>query len=40
MTVGDDKCAYQQIQNGKLQQCTNNFEINQLSIKPIKEGDT
>ena len=38
MTFGDDKCAYQQIQNGKLLQCTNNLEINQLSIKPMKEG--
>ena len=40
MTFGDDKCAYQQIQNGKLLQCTKNIEINQLSIKPTKEGDT
>ena len=40
MTFGDDKCAYQQIQNGKLLQCTKNLEINQLSIKPMKEGDT
>ena len=39
-TFGDDKCAYQQIQNGKLLKCTNNLEINQLSVKPIKEGDT
>ena len=28
------------MQNGKLLQCTKNLEINQLSIKPIKEGDT
>ena len=40
MTFGDDKCAYQQIQNGKLLKCTNNLEINQLSVKPMKEGDT
>ena len=40
MTFGDDKCAYQQIQNGKLLLCTKNLEINQLSIKPMKEGDT
>ena len=39
MTFGDDKCAYQQIQNGKLLQCTKNLEINQLSIKPMKKGD-
>ena len=40
MTFGDDKCAYQQIQNGKLLKCTNNLKINQLSVKPMKEGDT
>ena len=40
MTFGDDKYAYQQIQNGKLLQCTKNLDINQLSIKPMKEGDT
>ena len=28
MSFGDDKCAYQEIQNGKLLQCTNNLEIN------------
>ena len=26
MTFGDDKCAYQQIQNGKLLKCTNNLK--------------
>ena len=30
MTFRDDKCGYQQIQNRKLLQCTNNLEINQL----------
>ena len=40
MTFGDDKCAYQQIQNGKLLKCTSNLEINQLSVKSMKEGDT
>ena len=40
MTFGDDKCAYQQILTGKLLQCTKNLEINQLSIKTMKEGDT
>ena len=40
MTFGNDKCAYQQIQNGTLLQRTNNIEINQLSIKPMREGDT
>ena len=40
MNFGDDKCAYQHIQNGKRLQCTKNLEINQLSIKTMKEGDT
>ena len=40
MTFVDDICAYQQIQNGTLLQCTKNLEINQLSIKPMKEEDT
>ena len=40
MTFRDDKCAYQQIQNRIHLQCTNNLEINQLSIKTMKEGDT
>ena len=37
---GDNKSAYQQIQNRKLLHCTYNLEINQLSIKPMKKGDT
>ena len=40
MTFGDDKCAYQQIQNRKPLQNTNNLEIDQLSIKSFKEGGT
>ena len=40
ITFGDNKCAYQEIQNGKLLQCKNNLEINQLLIKAMKEGDT
>ena len=40
MTFGDDKCAYQKIQNGKLLQCTNNLKINHLSIKLMKDGRT
>ena len=40
ITFGDNKCAYQEIQNGKLLQCKSNLEINQLSIKAMKEGDT
>ena len=38
MTFRDDKCAYPQVQNGKLLRCTNNLEINQLSIKLIRKG--
>ena len=40
MTFGEYKCAYQQIRNGKRLQCTKNLNINQLSIKPMKEEDT
>ena len=36
-SFGYDKCAYQQTQNGKLLQCQNNLEINNLSIKPNKK---
>ena len=38
MIFRDDKCAYQQIKNRIHLQCTNNLEINQLSIKTMKEG--
>ena len=40
MKFWDDKCIYQQKQNEKLLQCTKNLQRNQLSIKPIKDGDT
>ena len=40
MAFKNDKYSYQQIQNGKPLQCINNLEINHLSIKPMREGDT
>ena len=39
MTFGGDKCAYQQVENGKLIKNTEHLEMN-LFIKPIKDGDT
>ena len=40
MTFGEDKCAYQQVENGKLIKNTKYLELNKLFIKPIKDGDT
>ena len=40
MTFGEDKCAYQQVENGNLIQNTEHLEMNNLFIKPIKDGDT
>ena len=40
MTFGDNKCAYQQVENGKLIKNTEHLEMNNLFIKPIKDGDT
>ena len=40
MTFGEDKCVYQQVENGKLIKNTEYLEINNLFIKPIKDGDT
>ena len=40
MTFGEDKCAYQQVENGNLIQNTGHSEMNNLFIKPIKDGDT
>ena len=40
MTFGEDKCAFQQVENGKLIKNTIRLEINNLSIEPIKDGDT
>ena len=40
MTFGEDKWAYQQVENGKLIKNTENLKMNNLNIKPIKDGDT
>ena len=40
MTFGEDKCAYQQIENGKLINNTKELQINDLKIKLIPEGDS
>ena len=38
MTFREDKCAYQQVENGKLIKNIEHLEMNNL--KPIKDGDT
>ena len=38
MTFGEGKCAYQQVENGKLIKNTEDLKINNLNIKPIKEN--
>ena len=40
MTFGEDKCAYQQIEKGKLINNTKELQISNLKIKPIPEGDS
>ena len=40
MTFGEDKCAYQQVENGKLIKNTKYLELNKLFIKPIKDSNT
>ena len=40
MTFGEDKCAYQQVENGKLIKNTEHLEMSNLFIKPIKDGGT
>ena len=40
MTIGEDKCTYQQLENRKLIKNTKHLEMNNLFIKPIKDGDT
>ena len=35
MTFGEDKCAYRQIEKGKLTNNTKELQINDLKIKPI-----
>ena len=39
MTFGQDNCAYQQVENGKLIKNTEDLEINNLNIKLIKDSD-
>ena len=40
MTFAEDKCAYQQIEKGKLHNNTKERQINDLLIKPIPKGDS
>ena len=40
MTFGEEKFAYQQVENGKLIKNTENLKMNNLTIKLIKYGDT
>ena len=40
MTFGEDKCAYQQVENKKLIKNTEGLKMSNLHIKPIKDGDT
>ena len=40
MTFGEDKCAYQQIEKGRLINNTKELQINNLKIKSIPEGDS
>ena len=39
MQFGEDKCAYLQIEKGKIMQNLEPISINGLTIKPIEEGD-
>ena len=39
MTFGEDKCAYQQVENGKLIKNTEDLKMNNNPIKPIKDGE-
>ena len=40
MKFGEDKCAYLQIERGKIVQNEGPIFSNQLTIKPVKEGDS
>ena len=40
MTFGEDKCAYQQVEDGKLIKNSKHLEMSNLFIKPIEDGDT
>ena len=39
MQFGEDKCAYLQIEKGKVMRNLKPISINGLTIKPIEEGD-
>ena len=39
MQFGEDKCAYLQIEKGKVMQNLKPISINGLTIKPTEEGD-
>ena len=39
MKFGERKCAYLKIEKGFIKQSTQNLEINNVCIKPIKEGE-
>ena len=40
MKFGESKCAYLKIQKGLIKQSAQNPEINNICIKPIKEGES
>ena len=40
MTFGEDKCAQEQVENGKSIKNTEEVNLNNLNIKPINDGDT
>ena len=40
ITFGEGKCAYQQVENGKLIKNTEDLKINNLNINPIKDKGT
>ena len=40
MSFGLSKCAYSKVERGRLSKCDENLVMNNLSIQPIKEGET
>ena len=40
MKFGKSKCAYLKIEKGLIKQSAQNLEINNVCIKPIKEGES
>ena len=40
MKFGDSKCAYLKLEKGLIKQLAKNLEINNICIKPIKEGES